>query len=329
MNRIVTYILCTILLSACTGVEEANDGYRNIRLRGLVSNPISATKAGGIVEAKPWKGSVPSEDNPLEVKLMLSMESGTYKETPTSATLLPCHTSIVYKDNSFQDPEPVNFIPAGGSMITGKPQYPTSRTAGTIDKVYCTGLYPETGWTVSDDGKTASHVIDGIEDLMFAKEIEGSLEANFQPQNYEHLLTWIKVCICATSPAAYERWGDVEDVYIKSKSQISIDNLKTGATSCSDEQTYTIFNGKTQIQTIITAIGSILCSPSESFTLGIKTSRSVGYKEVTVYRDSEDHTKKYEAGRLNIIEIYFSTSGISGKCTLEPWDYQDDNLNFG
>lgn len=328
MRRYLYMLICLVVSASCSDFVHETDEYRNIQFRASVSEPMIVSKADPLVEAVPWRGTTPSDENRLKVKLMLSMESGVYKSVPASANFLPCHTWIEYTDNQFHDPAPVTYTPAGGSPMTGQPKYPTSRDSNdVIDKVYCTGLYPEEGWTVPESGTSASHAIDGVQDLMYAPQIEGSLEALFGPQTYGHLLTWIKVCVCATSQDALNVWGNIEKVYVTGKSEISL-NLADGSCSFSSEKDFLVHDTSIPLATTIASVGSLFCAPQSSFVVKVKSSNFDEIKVVTIKRDPENDEAKFEPGKLYVLEIYFGTSTAEGICRLVPWDYQDESLNL-
>lgn len=323
-----TFLLLSVLAACSREYPSTDDEYRTIRMRAQVSGIVAETKADSPVAAVPWRGTTPNDESKLKVKLLLSLKSGIYEPTPTSTNFLPCHTWIEYDDNQFHDPATVTYTPPGGDPVEGSPKYPTSRDMNNvIDKVYCTGLYPEDGWTVPDAGTTAVHVITGAQDLMYAPEIQGSAESLFGPQTYQHLLTWIKVCICATSTDALDKWGNIEYVEIKGKDSITI-NLADGSATYGADNDFMVHNTVVPLTTTISSVGSIFCAPAKEFTVKLKSSNFADPKEIIIKRDPADDAAQFDPGKLYVLEIYFGTSSAEGICRLIPWDYQDESLNM-
>lgn len=328
MKRVFTYLSILILSTACVDDFENNESIEpcNIRMAATIGNPITQTRA--LPDAIPWRGTTPKEGNPLEVKLLMSLESGLYEQTPTSTNFLPCHTSIKYIDSSFSDPEDVEYTPAGGSLMTGKPKYPTTRDANDeLHKVYCSGLYPKDGWTIthSDGASTASIAVDGSQDIMYASEIEGSRDKNFKPQTYDHVLTWIRVRVCSMSQAATEVWGNVERVWINSAETLNV-NLKTKELSGANSNDHLIHDTVVPLDTSVTSVGSIFCVPATSYSVKIKVSNFVEPKTVTI--NPPAGASSFLPGRLYVLEVYFDTTQTEGSCSLIHWDYDDEDLKL-
>lgn len=324
MKRLLSYLFCGLILASCTEKDHADDTSRNIQMRAYIGEASGETRS--VVVADPWKGTMPSNLKTLPVRLLFSLESGVYSSVPTSLNFLPCHTTLTYSSNSPKDPDVVKYTPEGGSEQTGQPKYPSTRDSeGNPTLVYCTGLYPQKGWAVARDGKTASINIDGSVDVMYASEISGSIDSHFGPQNYLHQLTWIKLYVCATTHEAAELWENIEEVSIASKDQVTVD-LKTGElTPTGNIIDYTTHTGSIPLETIVASVGSIFCAPASSYTVKIKTSNSNETQNVTI--NAPDGAESFKSGNLYVLEVYFTTTEVKGACTLAQWEYQDEDLN--
>ena len=326
MKKIVTYILMSVFLTACVNdideLERAES--QTIRMSAVIGNPIVATKTESVSEAVPWRGETPSESVPLEVKLLMSLESGLYSATPTSSNFLPCHTSITYTNSSPQDPENVTY-----QGISGKPKYPTTIDAeGNPSKVYCSGLFPKEGWNITESaGQSIANIsIDGVQDVMYAPEIMGDYQQNLPSQIYGHLLSWIKVNVCCINQAATEVWGNVEKVWITSKQTLHINLATKEVSGGATDKDFLIHDSVIPLETIVSSVGSIFCVPATSYTLKIKVSNVNEPKEITIAPPGG--ATRFLPGKLYILEVYFNTTGTESICSLVSWDYQDEDLKL-
>lgn len=313
MKRAIIHFLCVIACAlaglSCSKVHEDIQKEDAIRLKVAVTSVD--TKAAA--EAVPYRGTTPTKENPLNAHVFFSTQSGVYPHDPVSPYNLPARSKVEFVDATFTYPDMVN----GENMI-----YP----AGDVP-VYCVGLAPsDDKWTVSADNKVASHEIDGSVDLMYAPQITGKWSQHFPMQEYRHALTWIKIAVCATDVYAKDFWGDITEIEIESSSMMNLE-LATGALSYSDKQTQiTAFEGTYELKPTICEIGSVFCSPEQKLIITIKSER-ITNKKVIIQLPSQSVLE--ETGKMYIVELYFNSFDVvEGKCSIQPWEYQDENISM-
>lgn len=325
MNRILYYSIiafAALSLSACNNEEyHIPQAESNIMLSANISatsatrstaNAYTSTSADGMTAA-----------------VWFSMECGKYpyNANPVEPTYIPHHTTVTYSDES---PTPVYVNPE-----TKQPPLAYPITGDALN-VYCVGFYPSTSWSVTADGSKASHSIDGSTDIMFADQIAGTWDKPFAAQRYKHLLTWIKLEASASQIEAPTQWGNIKKIEIvNSHSQVNIAFAgQTGTASTAsysgDENTITLFEGDTPISTVVSDMGSCLCTPAPTIKLAVTTER-MGRKEVEVTlkdKNQQPLTSYTQAiGKEFIISLYFSAlEDIDGACNLVPWNEQNMDL---
>ena len=262
-------------------------------------------------------------------------EPGKYPavDEPQAPTYIPYRSTTTYETGIpttiFADKE-----------TKSKPlSYPVPGTTGG-DYVYCIGLHPSTGWTCENECNYAEHEITGSDDIMFAEQQQGSWQNPFEKQKYKHLLTWIKIEARATDPDAITHWGKLKKVTVtspKSKTGITFASTVPGSSAVTytgDAKEIVALEGDTDISTTAMNIGSVLCSPSNKYTLKITTENSGGEKEITVPllddRGNEiaDGKALSTAGQLFLINLYITPfNEINAMCSLIPWNEQEIELH--
>jgi len=299
----------------------------NIRLSAAVGN----IETGSRTVADPYLGTTPSLAKPLESAVWFRVgDAGVYEDKPASETNLPVHTGV-----TFNGPQ-LEFVYSGTNNL----KYPTDNTP-----VYCVGLYPnDGGWTANGDCTKASHPIDGAKDLMFAGEIRGIWDDPFgSPLEYEHLLSWVKIAVCATSHDTAEAWGDIEQISINSKSGVEVD-LKTGVptyynTGDTDRFVNTM-GSPVGLQTTMHEVGSVLCSPETRYTLRVKTKNNPTEKEISLKLslmgkdpDTQEETltqfsdPSLARGKCFVLSLYFKPYNvIEVVCILNSWNNQSEDI---
>ena len=84
-------------------------------------------------------------------------------------------------------------------------------------------------WVASEDGKSASFVFSGNDDVMFAPQVQGTYATDYSKSpvlSYSHLLTWLRVEMQAESKEVSDSWGAIKSMTIKSNSNVKIDLQK-------------------------------------------------------------------------------------------------------
>ena len=346
MRRIFPYISVFVLslaFAACTRIDKPQD--RALKLYFASDNLQVETKA----EAEAF-GSAPTKETPFKADVWFSLTKGKYEPNPPANDELSIPAKV-----------PVEFIStqATDAIWEGKNLlYPLDPDKTQQDPVYCVGLYPgesagDPDWSYElIDSKTKfTHAINGSQDLMFADQIEGSYNVNFAPQNYKHLLTWIKVNVSATSAEAAKVWGKVTELSVGSRERsvevivsnesateikFSGDTLAIAATNVPDKNLSVI--GQT--------VASLFCSgPYTKIKNSNNTSDDLGYW-ITVSTNKITDAKSVfvpitwdsgipaderdPKGKLFIINLYFNeVSVVSGVCTLHYWEDTAEDLYLG
>ena len=308
----ITYIcmLCICLMTACSEKEDRPSG-RNVTMKTSVGEVGVFSKA---VTASPYLGSDVSE-NYLAASLWFSLQSGQYSTiTPTNTdTYIPCHTDITFKTN---DITPILYNGDEAKAL----KYPTDGTS-----IYCVGLYPQNVWSWdATNGFTAD--ITGENDLMFAPEISGTWTAQFNTttansQKFSHLLTWIKVVVCASSHEAAQIWGTINSITVNTAQKINVATADGTGITYTGSQPLTIWDTATELSINQKETGSLFCAPAAGYTLTVTTEDGLtASKTMTV-------NGGFKAGNQYLIVLYFSElSIIDGICSLNSWENQNDNL---
>lgn len=302
---------------ACSDSLEDMEGC-DIALNAVVSDIQSSSRAS---VATPFKGVAPTESSILSADVWFSTTSGEYGNNGTAPTYLPCRTTVDYKG--------VLVKPTNGAYNL---KYPIGTDA---DKpVYLVGFSPS-GWTTTN-GTSASHAIDGSQDLMYAPEVYGTWTNPIEEQEYRHLLTWLKVCICATDPEAITAWGKVTKISVESNGQVDITALGSngGTIAYSGATPIVALDTPKNLQTTMQEVGSVFCSPEIEYTVTVETSLG-GTKCIEIplnILNPDDSltaiTDEGQAvGRLFILTLYFNRFDlVEGVCTLNSWNNQDEDL---
>jgi hypothetical protein len=276
--------------------------------------------------------------------LWFSLTKGNFSANPKhdnlgeTDPLFPCHTTIELANT---DPKYVTYknIPL---------VYPHPNNSG--DKtVYCAGFYPQDNWETGEYGRYASHIINGSEDLMFAPIISGDWNNRLSTtedkiQRYEHLLTWIKINVCATTLETGRQWGSITKVEVESADSVIID-LRNNNGTISYSHSVQPVEGENQghyitsfddadgkeLSLISLPVGSIFCSPATNYNIKITMkdgiSRTVNVKLTDI--ENGDFLKKAEdsRGKLFIINLYFKPFDIvEGKSSLYYWNNKNEEL---
>jgi hypothetical protein len=179
----------------------------------------------------------------------------------------------------------------------------------------------------------------------------GSYSANFGAQEFEHLLTWVKINMSATSLKAANVWGEVKSLSIvSSKNQVQVAFSNQTVTEDDVEKLapavieYTGESGEfplalpddKRLSITTKTFAEVFCAPPASrepagplgYTLKLSTSNMAEnqIKEVFVELKKEDDSADAR-GKLFVITLHFNElSVIEGVCTLRQWDDQSSEI---
>lgn len=357
MKRIhhILYIalLGCVCLSSCTEQLDINSTDKAITLRAEVENVMPATRNSNY--------ATPVSDNNITATVWFSTVQGNFlnPETKDPETNIPGHYVINFKGEEAVFPE-VNDE-------NERPRYPIPDKNGSVQDVYCVGFYPHKDWNyVPGDGtdanhSKATHTITGFEDLMFAPPIKGNWNNHFDRQKFLHLLTWLKVCVCATTTEAGNYWGKLKRITLKNvPSGLQINNLskmqseykgnngKLILTDGDDGDVSPLYeyddNGEKKEYDVdimdedsgmdsgidlginIQDVGSIFCYPQLSYTFEIVCEKGTVTKEIPL-RSLSGGIIGFPAGMQYVLTLYFHPFNVvEGVCTLNAWDAQNEDL---
>ena len=310
-------LLLTLIVCACTH-EELPKTEVPIAMKAGIDNIDVQLKSGDVpisAEDNAYIGSVPSAERPLKVDLCFSLTSSVYSvATPTDTkTYLPCHTTATFKDENITQ---IYYNGENDKTLA----YPT-----TGQDVYCVGFYPQGTWKYSDD-KTFKADLTGKADLMFAPQISGKWNQQFGTANnspvFQHLLTWLKVVICATSYDAIDAWGSITSITLNTAKEIELSPIDNSVTFSTDQQTFELLNTPEELSILKNDAGSIFIAPSsDSIKLTIKA------EDGRIATVDVNSAEGFKSGCQYIVVLYFdSLSVVDALCTLESWENQNDNL---
>ena len=331
MYRIIISIAAVFLMLSCNMISSHEEDGR-ITLSAVVKD------MGGVESktADPFEGITTTK--PLNAKVLFSFNAGSYTNKAEYPWYIPSHTDVSYSGSG------LTFIKYEGKDVI----YPTSTdiALGQSGTVYCTGLYPDTGWEFNNEGTSASHRIDGSADIMFADQIYGTWAEPFTVQEYSHLQTWIRVLASANTIDAGAQWGKIQKVTIESSDAISItfpqENAKSTITYSSNHTDIIVYDKDTDTEnpegrslSITTSpIGEVFVSPQSTLTVTVYTSTFPEGKTVDIQlRDISNNIIPESAisekvkGHLFVLNLNFNPlSIIEGVCTLQYWNDQDEDI---
>lgn len=336
---IYAMVIGCMLFSSCSESDDlfSDMSKKDISLTAVVDEVKVITRSA---QDGAYTGTVPSVINNLEAAVWFSLKPGCYpatlpddwtdeEKTLSAETNLPVHGEINFQSGTAT-------FPNSDSDAT-KPKYPT-----TGDPVYCVGFYPKNGWTTTDgEYNKATHAINGKDDLMFAPEIIGTWNTHFRTQRYRHLLTWLKVCVCITTPEAASYWGKLKQIYLQGMPEsLTIDLTKPeqgfsmqNAVSFS-ENTSNIrlleLDAERELKITTQEVASVFCRPASSYTLVIECENGKT-KEISIdlsaLNENEKDLLNYPAGLQYVLILYFHPYNVvDGVCTLNAWNAQNEDL---
>ena len=322
-------------LSSCTEQLDINPTDKAITLRAEVENVMPATRSESYAE--------PVSDNNITATVWFSTDQGKFPDGPKDeSTNIPGHYEIDFKGEAAVFPNVDNE--------NERPRYPIPDENGTVQDVYCVGFYPSTDWThvegTEGNSSKATHDITGFEDLMFAPPIPGNWNDHFDRQKFLHLLTWLKVCVCATTTEAGNYWGKLKRITLKNvPSGLQINDLSKmqsqykGANEkliLTDEDVSpmgdispNILNNGLGIELGINIqdVGSIFCYPQSSYTLERECENGTTKDIPIELKALSGSTIDFPAGYQYVLTLNFHPFNVvEGVCTLNAWNAQNEDL---
>ncbi len=330
MSRLNTFVAIAVaaLLTACDVKSPGYDAPRDGRIE-LVAGIKAMEDRTPVRASAPAQADVVtyfSPEKPLVAAVWFSTERGKYSTAPQDpVTHLPAHIVMTFKEPS--KPVYACYDAANDIFL----QY---KSHEAHDNVYCVGMHPATGWDETSPTVT-SHAINGREDLMFSKEIQGNWSNRFgKGLTFEHLLTWVTVVVVATSHDAVGQWGCITHLEIESQPTVTVD-LATGSAGFTGGDIPIVVSGSEEpVPLHITSyeIASVLCSPKAVYKLTLETER-FGRQSVNVRINDPDGNPINDAdaarlkGKNIVITLYFGNVIIDGKCILDDWIYEEEELH--
>ena len=332
-----TIYLIYIVAVACIGLSacsENEDGLsdkmvQDISLSAAVDEvKVLSRTANGEDNDGAYTGTAPSKENVLEAAVWFSTTSGVYQNDPDETFNLPIYTTIKYESGTATFPNEQQGV--------GTPKYPTNNA-----QVYCVGFYPKSEWDSNEAYTHATHAITGKQDLMFAPQIVGTWENHFQSQRFRHLLTWLKISVCTTTPEAGSYWGKLKSIkLIGVPTSLTVDlskgegesfNLQDAVDFSTEKQNLPVMNtaGEVELGLVDKEVASVFCMPNKNYTLFIECTNGTAKIEVNLEALSENDAEllDYPAGLQYVLKLFFHPFNVvEGVCTLNAWNAQNEDL---
>lgn len=372
--------LCIACVSLACTYETEHRGQRQIRLAATVGDIVVQTKVVEAVEADPYTGATPNVQNTLTTNVWFNFEPGKYLENYNQYQFIPCKSKIDFVSGNAVDATLLN--------TDTRILYPISSDGNydeVGDNVYCVGLHPADvdatqdnpnpdNWIYTmkdDDGEgpgepywsEVKRYINGTDDIMFAEQMKGNYEDNFDKQAYKHQLTWVIINLNSRSNAASAAWGKVTNVQIENPNNTISIELSSATDGDKNPSSSTIsYIGESEwfttadetsktpeertLSIVSKSFGSVFCAPPVATdvngTLGYNlkvTTELVGEKSIFVplthisidANGNETQTplkdKSLAVAKVYIINLTFQDIPvIEGDCTLSAWEAQSTDV---
>lgn len=223
--KTVKYILtvaCLILAVSCRK-EPASDALDQASAIWLKAGVVPAS----VQTRTPYTQAMPTFEQPLDAAVWASSTEYAYSDLDKDGSAEAGYVVAKHTSASFQSGD--------SPQLLSDAVYPKDEGSSSQPLVYFIGLYPITGWSSTDSnaGTDAIRTFDGKTDLLFAPEITGYYGIPFADSpvyNFYHLLTWLKIELCAYGADVLERetvcnaWGKITNLKLKDqKSALAID----------------------------------------------------------------------------------------------------------
>lgn len=206
----IIYVFITLLCCSCSDTLESER--RAITMCVDLPEAFVEVKSDEKAQADAING-IPSTG--LTASLWYSYKLGEYSNAPSQPQYIPSATEVTYTSSN-RVPVKIN----NNSLlypIDSDENYADTGNGKGNGNVYCVGFYPSDGWDFPNNENpwsSATHSINGSEDLMLADQMIGSYAKPFESQRFDHLLTWVKINMSTTSVGGSQVWGPVTSLKI-------------------------------------------------------------------------------------------------------------------
>lgn len=318
MKKNFTYSLMAlaIVLAGCSQQDDVLNNVPEQDQRIAVSagvNDLSVVTRTASV-AVPYELTIPTAGNPLNAAVWFTADENTPTQFGTggTGTSLPQHTTISFVNDGLTFSSPLLKYTAGKAT-------------------YAVGLYPNSGWTCESPYTSATHAINGNEDLMFAKKITADANNHYTTSNklqFGHLLTWLSVNVMVSEDAARSSWGKIKKIQVESATSLTVplngDYAEISYPFDLESPTYiTVYEDATGTDLPenggFTKLGSVFCAPTANGTYKIK-----------VFTENEPEGNEVTVSLIDATNTAISNSitGSMGKqfvitLTFYPWTVID------
>lgn len=323
--RTIILTLGIVLLASCTSQDDV--------LLSRVPIYIGATVEGQQAETRaPYTLTAPSKTNPLNAAVWMSTTQHSFPNSNLGKGDENA-ASIAYHNTA-------TFTGTDKQLLNDQLFYPSD------DKlVYFVGLYPQTGWearaTGSLTGGLADYTFDGKTDVMYAPEVSNryTTAPTYPVLQFKHLLTWLRIKVCAENAATATAWGEVQSIKIKSRNRLTMSfesQIITFNGDLVDMPAYTLadlpFEGQnTELYTTPIEVAYALVEPvtavagddHNEYTLIVKTENRSEPIEVPINLTAEDKSDfaGSTAGHQFTITLKFANGdNIMTTVAVSPWE---------
>lgn len=208
MNKIIniSVALC-LLVTILSGCNKLPDNISDEKSLVYLSAGVTAVKS-------PFDAEEPNSNMHLNALVCASTEQYSFPSNGGDGT----------EDGTIGRHLQVEFQSGNSQLINGIYYNETDEYRKTV---FFTAFHPQE-WTFTSNSR-ASRSFDGSDDIMYAPTVTGGYERETPTLNFNHLLTWLKLEICAENEDVAAAWGDITSLTIESSNQIAIDLSKAVA----------------------------------------------------------------------------------------------------
>ena len=310
MKRIIYIFVAFVLLAGCSNnLDEIDDVIETGQLIAVAAGIQEMQVSTRSVSANAYSLITPTASANLDAAVWFSTSSGSYTDGGSS-TALPRHSEVNFTSGTLTFPTS-DVLP-----------YPNSGS------VYAVGLYPKSGWTGTT---TATHSITGGDDLMFAPQISATSSSHFDSSDkklsFSHLLTWVKVLVCANDQDALTSWGNIINISITTPNNSVIINLSDAAvTYTGGSSEITALDVSTPLSTTTQEMASVFCAPATTYTIKVKSAnvtegRSAEVQLMNAERTAEIGSAADAVGKVFVLTLYLDPfKNVNATGTMSSWD---------